>query len=95
MNMLGKHFVCIFQFGNARKGEGGKYCLKRMKSCKTLNLIKKGTRMNIFYVTMKSESTYKSMEYAQHSVVKYCNSLGKYSNCIDKNCNAKQRRCQG
>ena len=73
MNMLGKHFVCIFQFGNARKGEGGKYCLKRMRSCKTLYLIKKGTRMNIFYVTIKSESIYKSMEYAQHSEEKYCN----------------------
>ena len=71
--MLGKHFVCIFQFGNARKGEGGKYFLKGMTSCKTLNLIKKGKRLNIFYVTMKSESTYKSMEYAQHSVKKYCN----------------------
>ena len=50
--------------------------------------------MNIFYVTMKSESTYKSMEYAQHSVEKYCN-LGKYSNSIEQDCNAKQRRCQG
>ena len=89
MNMLGKHFVCIFQFGNARKGEGGKYCLKGMKSHK------KDTRMNIFYVTMKSESTYKSMEYAQHSVEEYYNSLGKYSNSIEKDCNAKQRRCQG
>ena len=49
--------------------------------------------MNIFYVTMKSESTYKSMEYAQHSVEKYCN-LGKYSNSIEKDCNGKQRRCQ-
>ena len=39
--------------------------------------------MNIFYVTMKSESTYKSMEYAQHSVEKYCN-LGKYSNSLKR-----------
>ena len=90
MNMLRKHFVCIFQFGNAREGEGGKYCLKMMKSRK---ISQKGTRMNIFYVTMKSESTYKSMEYAQHSVEKYCN-LGKYSNSIEKDCNGKQRRCQ-
>ena len=60
---------------------------------------KKGTRMNIFCVTMKSESTYKAMEYAEHSVQKYCNfakhSLGKYSNSIEKDCNGKQRRCRG